>query len=798
MADEEKIVDIILRYSQQGADEIAKSETETEREHRALFDAQWDRDLSVRTQYFSRAVQQQKEYNEKVRQMNGQTQGTFSSAEEKEVTAEKKEQLETAKITADVVQQGAQYQTTYANSVKETANQFKAMRSEARMVGMVSRQLAAVGAAMTAGILLDAQNYVTAVGKTTKAGQEWTAAQDKIKEANLEIGKSASEIAIPAMQKTANYIQSLANIVNQNPWILQGALGFGGVLASVGAVGMIVSQAMRMVGTLGLLATKLGLSSASSYGVTGGQIGPATQAASSAPSAATAGVSVMALIVGAYIGNQIGNAINKAIGQHEQNFADNFMTIVRLLQLPMTLLVKGLGSIIPGFTGAANGFLTMENSLDHFVGTLLGASQDVEEENKKAAAAQAQGGVITEQETKAYIAYEEQKATAEHDYEQQRLDTVKEYGQKMADAEKSYTDQRAETLANFAQQQAQQAEDDAVQRVQQERNFRQQQADAEKSYNLQRSKVIASANDAEIKAKEQHAIEMQRAELEHQNRLADLTDKRDALGIVRENAAFKLKSQQSEQDFSVQERDRKKNLQKQLSDMQQTFDEQRAKQLESYQQQIADQAQADALRAAREKQNLAQQIAKMDEAHKAEMAKLDQQERDTLTKQEMAYRNQIAALDRNLARQLEDLGLFMGNDRALRNAYYSAETQDLKNWITNNRGLLGSTAAQPSTGGASGFHYGGRASGGVTYGDTIVGENGPELAHFPNGTEIFSNKDTKAIAAVLASRGAVSSPSGGSLTINVNSRSLSVSEIRSEISRSLDLKLSKLLPALGV
>jgi len=738
MSEEDKFINIITRYSQQGAEEVAKATKLVGKEADDFYEKQannWD-NLGKDFQDY------QKNYQAGAANVASGAQGMKEG------------------IKDQGLDQAIGKQKLYTNTLQESNLAFRSLRAEARSVGIVSRELATVGAMMTAGILLEAKTFISTVGLTTAAGAQWLATEDKIKQANLQIGATAADVVLPSLQKTATYMTALAGIVKENPWLMEGALSVGGVLTAIGGIGLIVMNAMRMVANLGMIAVKMGINpqalmrgGASQYGVAGGQIGPAEAGAGSMSAGAAVAVGVLALAVGAALGNALGNAINKAMGQQEQNLGDNMMTVVRLLQLPMTALIKGLGTMIPGFTGAANAVLTFQNNLDHFIGTIVGASDDLKQESDKQNSADGKGGMITQQQVQTFINYQQQMLQAEQEYDSQRAATVAEFGQKMVESESNYQRQRSQIINDFESQQAQTMQDRQIAMAQMARDFARSQEQAERSYAEQRAKSKQSFENAEKDAEQAHQKALLKLAQDHAEKRFDLLGQRDALGLVLEDRAYKKKVDEENQNFADDQKKRNRDYAQQLTDQKRAFEEQRAQQLADYQQKLADQAAANALADQRAAEQEAKQLAQLDEQHKLEQEKLKKQEEQTLSTLQTNYEKQQKALTDNLSKQLEDLDLFMGNDRKLKADYYAAETADLEAWIAANRGLLSRTAG--------GENVPGKALGGSAAGRTLVGERGPEIVDLPLGSYVHTNSESKAMAAAMARQSVAPQQQGG-------------------------------------
>src|ERR1700690_3480718 len=101
---------------------------------------------------------------------------------------------------------------SYNGELTKTEASFRSLRTAGRELGQISREVLVAGAALTGGLVLDANNYVKTVGQTTALGAAWIDNTNKIKQANLEIGKTPASVMLPAYQQLGTVIQTIAGI----------------------------------------------------------------------------------------------------------------------------------------------------------------------------------------------------------------------------------------------------------------------------------------------------------------------------------------------------------------------------------------------------------------------------------------------------------------------------------------------------------------------------------------------------------------------------------------------------------
>jgi hypothetical protein len=216
-------------------------------------------------------------------------------------------------------QQNQQVTQSFNNEVVKTTTNFRALRMEARELNQIGTFFTIAGGLLTGAIVADANNYVKTMGSINSESAKWLGYQNSIKESNLQIGRVATEAMLPAMKGAADLMQKIADIVQANPWLVQGALTVGGVLTVLGITTKVIAELVKVVADVGLLlgkaAASQAASAASQYGVAGGKIGP-TEAGAGGSIAGTVGTIALyagSVILGANIGLAIGNFINKLI-----------------------------------------------------------------------------------------------------------------------------------------------------------------------------------------------------------------------------------------------------------------------------------------------------------------------------------------------------------------------------------------------------------------------------------------------------------------------------------------------------
>jgi len=699
-------------------------------------------------------------------------------------------------------QKNVQQTETFIKSLNNTQASLRSLRMAARELAQVGNFLTIGGGLLTAGILADAKSYVTAMGETTALSAEWLASENKIKTAGLEIGKTATEVALPALKASADVLEKIAGFIQSNPWIVSAALGVGAAMTAVGVTTRIISELVRVTADIGLLLGRMrlieGVESAHVAAVaadtdaliahsiaeggtslasgSGGLLGGAGALANGASwlvsnSAAAGGMAAgleglgatgaVAAIGGLATGLTELGVIALGVVYIFQNAGKAFDTFTKIFQSDIGFMVMALEKMH---------MITQQQGTD-FWNTFTG--------NKPAPKIGSEDDPYRAQETADFIAFQKQAATAAENFASQKADEVTQSEQQMADATANYENQRANIIETTESQIATMA-----------RNFSEQEFKATRSHQEQVAKSNRDFAISQQNAARTHQNELQKLAEQHDRKIYDLAATRDALGIVKENQAYKDSVDQSNVQYNLQRQQAVQQFAIQQSDEKAAYEQQRADALAAYEQQAAD---------ARAKES--DQLAKLDASHKAEMDKLAANEKDKLAKMDEAYKKQVDLMQSAFVDRIDTLTHSIMGDTTAYDNWMIRSAQQLQNWINNYQTGITGYGNMPRVG--SVIHanaVGGYAS---FFGP---GENGaPEY--------VLSNSTTKALesmlggklsqanllAGVMAGKNAARQTVAGGqqMNITVTSRSLTVSEIRSEVQSALGEMMGNIIPSFG-
>lgn len=705
----------------------------------------------------------------------------------------------------------------YGQELQTVEQGLQRLKSTARDLGEVGSFLAVSGGLITGPALLNASNYVKTLGEITPLTAEWLSYQRSLEQSNLRIGEATTQAILPAYRMTAEFMEKVASVVQQNPWLVQAAVYAGGAMVAIGGTMRIVSEITKVVAEIGLLLARLELNQAKAAanqfgGYGGGEYlpgGAGSLAGSQLGTLGTVTLLASCVIIGAELGEALGNYLGKTFYGDEwqqQNVGDALVTLIRIFQLPWALLASLLDKIDPSLKGVAQGLMEVLNNVQEFTGKLFGANQYKEPETNPLLD---QNAMISQQMVEAYISFQKQLNAAQENYSAQRKDIIEQYERQIAESTERYQSQRADIINNYNEQSRRASE-----------NFARSQAQAQEAYERQRAQIISGAQEAERKAQasyqssvqraaQQHKLELQRMEQDHNARMWEAAANRDALALVKEQESYDTERSRKEQDYRIQEQQRREdfqrqqaeiraNAQQQLADLKANHERQRAEQRAEFQRQQAEAA-----------AQLQKNLARLDESHKREMEKLASQEKEKLKKLDEGYKKQVDQIQTAFVDRLRSMDAAILGDTQAFTRYMQEQAVNFQNWL--NQFKAQANAQLPSTTnapqGALGIRVGagaGRQWGG--YASFMgPGETGSEEFVMSHATTRMAEalvgarlNQANLIQGIMAGKNVSGGSSSRSVQIIVQSRNLTLSEIRAQVDQVFNQRISDLLPAFGV
>lgn len=531
-------------------------------------------------------------------------------------------------------------------SADEAKRKINEMREQAERLQQVGMTIAGMGAAILTPMGLALNNYIQNAGEAEQTAKRWKEQTERLSAASQDVGAVIAEEALPYLEKAADLAEKAAKFAEDHPEAIKAAMTIGGTLAAAGTLVVGLAQIQRTITSLQALFGTGGMLSGAGGSLAAGAQGVGAFAASTTG----AGVAGFGLGLAGY------QALAKSDFGQSQGYAD--------LGQYATVIAYGLGEL----TGKGNEWARA-------VGIWTGAIED----NQAAL---------------------EQAASAAEKFSNSQMQTYINYIDAENKAKTQYEDKVAQVKQNAAAQDLQDAQDNARQQALSLRNFNLNEARISASLQRQNSQDIASflktdalsvkehyanrlatakAAGIEIqRMEEDHQREMRKLAADHQDNLADLATKRDALGIVREVRSYEKQRKEADSETNLAIARKKADTARTLAEQDASFAAQREQRLADFQAQMAERAEQAELQKAQRAEDFARQQADEQEAYA-----IRRQRQAAATRQQLAdlakeYNQQRVERRNAMISQLGDLTDVLTQERLLRQRFTSAMLSDLQ------------------------------------------------------------------------------------------------------------------------
>lgn len=573
------------------------------------------------------------------------------------------------KATLEQVKRGV---LTVDEALKKTRSSMEEMRRSAERIGQIGMTLGGLGAAIAGPFVLAAKEYVNKAGMAEGTSRKWLAATNELEKSQTRIGRVAAQAILPAIERIAGLAEMAAGFAEKHPGAIQAALGIGGALVAVGAIGMAVSRGIRLVADVRMIvasATQL-LAGKLQDGAANKQLMAAKQFATKAA------VGAAAFYAGAEIGLAGYNRVNQAInpGAEEKNRGDIANTAIQ---------VAGIGQMAFIYSMKKLGLVSDEQGkkIADFYLRLGGMGPAAEE-----AARGVEGllAALTDQQRQAldaYIQYQKAEADALERYGEQKASIQERYDEQALEAETNYRQQRNRMIKDNDQQQWQAQADLTRNRTRQLRDFMKAEKQALEEYYKSRAKAAAQHGVEMARMEQDHQKRMRQLQQDHEDRMDDLSSSRDALGLANEMRSYERSRQEEEGNYQDDVRMRNEDFANQLAEMERNFAEQRKLRLDNMLQQLQDQQADFDYQRAREQANFQQQLKDLDDQHAQEQAAMDEQKLKDLEELAKQYQKEKDARAQALADEYRLMTGFLGDMNGVMEKWYKSMIGNMQKFI---------------------------------------------------------------------------------------------------------------------
>lgn len=601
----------------------------------------------------------------------------------------------------------------------------------------IGQSLAVVGAGMLAGPLAAAKNFIDNVPFDDVTAR-WQSSQHDIEQSYLRIGAVAAETLLPLVEKLAGLAEQTAEFVEQNPEVIKALVGLGSFLAVGGGALQIGGKLAEMGGLAMQYAPGLG-------------------------GAIKGGLATAGKAVGGFLGG-VGGAVTGGLALGGVGY--------EALARSETGQRAGLANLGQYASVAAYGAGSLFGQGDEWfrwMGEMTGVIEKQAEAAEKNVKTQE---IVTQKQLDAFAAYEDaqkQRQEYENSAEEQRNQLIQEFADRRKEIEANAESQRNQVIAQFASQRANLM-----------RQFSQTEQRTEQDYYRQRAQAAQKHGLDVQRAEQDHQRELRKLQRDHNRRVTDLVDERDALGLVREQRSYEDQRQETEQNHRIEMQRRNEDYALQLRDMEANFALQRQRRLEDYQRQVEDLRLQEQQRLAQMEAQKAIELQKLEELEKQKLEQFDKNHKAELEQLRAAEQNRLAIL-RSVA--LNDNSLLQKAGMEMTARYRAWLQQAAQNFLTPvSAANFGSRPPQ----------Y--RAAGGWVNSASpyIVGERGPELFVPHNAGTIVPNHQMMSNRERTSAAGA-----GEGLNMRIETSSLTLSQVIREIDKRLGKNNRALAGAFG-
>jgi len=602
----------------------------------------------------------------------------------------------------------------FNKELQQTERRVTDLRQTAESFERVSRGLFLAGSAIVGTIFAsansEAQRIKDAGGVVDATTQKWLNSQERIQRSYQRIGRTAMNVFLPVLEDVAALAEKGSKFVERHPDLVRAALNTGMIVATVGAVGMLVSKGVRFFADVTLIAAqvkyaastfmfkqsvdKFLLATTSQKLPMGGtdwrSWGNVFKAGGAGAGGAAAGGSVTAIAgtvaavlaviaAGAIIGTIVYDLLAKKFnltrvnqfatvganfgGQAVGKVAQAFGMSPEEAQRKTDVFTKLVGV----WTGAMEG---TKPTLSELIKNILGLNESLDDLSVNADAAQ------KDLEGARIIAnLERENIEARHEYNVARNKVEVEANKSLREAASDLAKTKARINASLSTTLSKLSAD-----------FAKSNLDAYQSYQQESAKITSDGKEEILRIEKDKQEQLLKLSEDFAEEKDQLTRDRDALGLVKAQREYEKNKQEIEANADEQAKERRKETQKQLTELRQQYQRERAERFAKYKQDIADaKAQAAQERASAQEQ-YAQRIAQINQAKQQELAEL------LRAYNEERKRRILAAYD-----QIKDLGGALNAERLMRNRYYGYILADTNAFMTQYNATLKAMGTKTAT-----------------------------------------------------------------------------------------------------
>lgn len=626
------------------------------------------------------------------------------------------------------------------------------LRNQAQQLQQISQVGLALGTGVVGGIFAFATKYVRDAKIATVTTVEWKKAQDDLAKSGQRIGAVFAQESLPLLKKATELARQAAGFVEKHPEIIHAALNAGLVVAGLSAVGLAVSKGIKLYADqlylssipLQLEAGRLQFAAATAQlqaarlraGETGMLFAPKEIQSVAGGAASLTGTllsATAAIVIGVIVAKHAVDLVNLVLEKSGASkvIADAQKQIAETSRRPYP-------GYIPRNVSASSTNVGTNGSGGTVGGRGMGLRTTTSDSQ------------LQEQALRAYENYtsEDLELIQKHYSDRQKIisDSLKAETKENEDYARNTTKVRTQLGKSISES---------------TKSYEEQSRRAETENAQQRSQIIRDSG-TEILRMEQDLQENLRGLLSgHEDKMADLSASRDALGLVKEQESYNRERGEEIRQANIEISRKREDLGIRLSDLQENFQQERDQRLSDYKVRLEE------LRA-----SAAEQLNEMRIQHDAEIAEIQNNRAERVRELNTQFEEERKRRYNFFIAQIRDLDASLLGEKDLRDRRQKEMLVELDKFLlsykTKTATLYTNTPAVTgrSAGGYAGYGLhllGDAAGGGRGKREYILDGDLTELAERVLGGQLSQQK----FASLLSSAG---SGRGGSFTYNDSRR----------------------------
>lgn len=563
-------------------------------------------------------------------------------------------------------------------------------------IGRTSQGLFFTGSAILTGMFLaankEAQRIKEAGGVVDATTQKWLESQRRIELSYQRIGQTAMQALLPMLEKVAALAERGSKFVEANPQIVQAALNTGMVVATVGAVGMLVSKGIRFVADATLIAAqvKYGLSTlmfkssvdkfllavTAQKGLgAGGLAGKGATLAGGAGALGVAGtVAASTLLV-------VGGIIASGVAVAMVNELLEKTGISRKIEEAQAEIRERDARVYPMFVNdpkQREAQVALNKAIEK------GDAEEIKrlkEEVEKAGIAAKDTKKSLWETIQELLGLNAALDDVSESADQAGFDILRNLERENLQAEQKYIEQRATIIAR-SNQAIQQASAQLASQLSAIRSrlkeslanlseaFSRDNLKAYQDFKLQEARIIRDGEQEILKIRENAAEQLRKLQEQFAVQENELTRQRDALGLVKARREFERQKREIQDNADKEVAERRRQQAQALADLRASYERERAERFAKYQQDMADAKAQASIQEAEAKATAARQIAELRRQKALELQELAK-----------SYHEERRQRILDAQAKLQELGNAQNAERILRQRYYAEILTDANNFM---------------------------------------------------------------------------------------------------------------------